>query len=78
MDFGFTKEEEKLRDEVRAFINQGVTPEFWGNCDAICNQEHWDLWGVINCGKGQPGQTAEMSHGGAPTRFRNVMCGIKG
>jgi len=24
------------------------------------------------------GQTAEMSHGGAPTRFRNVMCGIKG
>ncbi len=57
---------------------QGVTPEFWGNCDAICNQDHWDLWGVINCGKGQPGQTAEMSHGGAPTRFRNVMCGIKG
>lgn len=57
---------------------QGVTPEFWGSCDAICNQDHWDLWGVINCGKGQPGQTAEMSHGGAPTRFRSVMCGIKG
>ena len=57
---------------------QGVTPEFWGSCDAICNQDHWDLWGVINCGKGQPGQTAEMSHGGAPSRFRNVEVGIKG
>jgi TldD protein len=57
---------------------QGVTPEFWGSCDAICNQDHWDLWGVINCGKGQPGQTAEMSHGGAPTRFRNVEVGIQG
>ncbi len=57
---------------------QGDTPVFWGNCDAICNQDHWDLWGVINCGKGQPGQTAEMSHGGAPTRFRGVEVGIRG
>lgn len=57
---------------------QGDTPVFWGNCDAICNQDHWDLWGVINCGKGQPGQTAEMSHGGAPTRFKNVEVGIRG
>jgi TldD protein len=57
---------------------QGNTPEFWGSADAICNQDHWDLWGVINCGKGQPGQTAEMSHGGAPTRFRGVEVGIRG
>ncbi|MHC4839415.1 MAG: TldD/PmbA family protein [Planctomycetota bacterium] len=57
---------------------QGDTPSFWGSCDAVCNQDHWDLWGVINCGKGQPGQTAEMSHGGAPTRFRGVEVGIKG
>lgn len=42
---------------------------------AICNQ---DLWGLINCGKGQPGQAAEMSHGGAPTRFRGVEVGIRG
>lgn len=56
---------------------QGMTPEFWGNCDAICDQNHWDLWGVTNCGKGQPGQTAEMSHGGSPTRFRNVVVGVR-
>lgn len=57
---------------------QGDTPSFWGACDAICNQDHWDLWGVVNCGKGQPGQTAEMSHGGAPTRFRGIEVGIRG
>jgi len=57
---------------------QGNTPEFWGVLPWICNQDHWDLWGVINCGKGQPGQTAEMSHGGAPTRFRNIEVGIRG
>jgi TldD protein len=55
---------------------QGITPEFWGNCDAICNQKHWVLWGVNNCGKGQPGQRAQMTHGSAPTRFRNVNVGV--
>ena len=51
---------------------QGITPEFWNSCDAICDENHFVLWGVTNCGKGQPGQTAEMSHGSAPARFRNV------
>ncbi|MGQ9608628.1 MAG: TldD/PmbA family protein [bacterium] len=53
-------------------VYQGITPEFWNSCDAICNLDHFVLWGVTNCGKGQPGQTAEMSHGAAPARFRNV------
>jgi TldD protein len=53
-------------------VYQGITPEFWNSCDAICNKNHFVLWGVTNCGKGQPGQTAEMSHGAAPARFRNV------
>jgi TldD protein len=55
---------------------QGITPEFWNSCDAICNDDYWQLWGITNCGKGQPGQTAEVSHGCAPTRFRNVEVGI--
>ena len=53
-------------------VYQGITPEFWNSCDAICNPNHFVLWGVTNCGKGQPGQTAEMSHGAAPARFRNI------
>ncbi len=56
---------------------QGVTPQFWASCDAICDHETWDLWGVINCGKGQPGQRSEMSHGSSFTRFRNVKIGIR-
>jgi len=55
---------------------QGITPQFWGSCDGIGNQDSWVLWGVHNCGKGQPGQVAEMSHGAAPTRFRNVTVGV--
>ena len=55
---------------------QGITPEYWKSCDAICNDKHWVLWGVHNCGKGQPGQRAEMSHGAAPTRFRKLTVGV--
>jgi len=55
---------------------QDITPEFWNKCDAICDENWWDLWGVVNCGKGQPGQRAEMSHGSAPARFRKVSVGI--
>jgi len=54
----------------------GITPQFWAGCDAICNRDHWNVWGVPNCGKGQPGQSAHVAHGAAPTRFRNVQVGV--
>jgi TldD protein len=55
---------------------QGITPEFWGACDAIADQDSWRLSGVPNCGKGQPGQRAEMSHGSSPARFRKITVGV--
>jgi TldD protein len=54
----------------------GITPQFWGSCDAICNENHWQVWGTPNCGKGQPGQVAHTGHGTAPARFRNVRVGV--
>ncbi len=54
----------------------GITPEFWGSCDAVCNENHWMIFGTLNCGKGEPGQTAHVGHGVAPTRFRNVQVGV--
>jgi len=53
----------------------GITPQFWGSCDAICNADHWRVWGTPNCGKGQPIQIAHTGHGAAPARFRNVRVG---
>ena len=55
---------------------QGITVEFWNSCDAICNEDHFVLWGINNCGKGQPSQRAQMSHGAAPARFRKVRVGV--
>jgi TldD protein len=56
----------------------GITPEFWGSCDAVAGPEDWVLFGTPNCGKGQPGQTARVGHGAAPARFRNVQVGVRG
>ena len=54
----------------------GMTPQFWGSCDAVCNRDHWEVWGTPNCGKGQPSQIAHTGHGAAPARFRNVRVGV--
>lgn len=54
----------------------GMTPKFWGSCDAICNRDHWVVWGTPNCGKGQPEQVAHTGHGASPSRFRNIQVGV--
>jgi TldD protein len=54
----------------------GITPQFWAGLDAICSPAAWKLWGILNCGKGEPGQSMRVSHGTAPARFRNVQVGI--
>ena len=55
----------------------GITPEFWGSLDAVAGPEAWHMQGLTNCGKGQPGQGAHVSHGASPCRFRGVQVGVK-
>ena len=57
---------------VRNPIYSGQTPEFWGSCDAVAGPAEWVMYGVVNCGKGQPPQSMHVGHGAAPCRFRNV------
>jgi TldD protein len=54
----------------------GVTPEFWGSCDAVCSPAEWTLISLLDCGKGEPGQVMRVSHGAAPARFRDVEVGV--
>jgi TldD protein len=53
-------------------IYSGMTPEFWGSCDAICGEAEWRLWGIPGCGKGEPPQSMHVGHGVAPSRFRKA------
>jgi len=53
----------------------GISTEFWNSCAAVAGPEHWTLWGVPNCGKGQPEQVMGTGHGASPARFRKVRIG---
>lgn len=66
----------KLGRVLKNATYTGITPQFWGSCDAICGRDEWTVWGTPNCGKGEPMQTMRTGHGAAPARFRNVQVGV--
>ncbi len=57
-------------------VYYGRTTEFWNSCDGIANEEFWHVWGLPNCGKGQPMQVMYVGHGTSPARFRKVKVGV--
>ena len=75
-EIGWEIKNGKLSEMVKNPTYTGITPKFWGSCDAIGNKDHWQMWGTPNCGKGEPGQVAHVGHGTAPARFRNVQVGV--
>ncbi len=56
-------------------VYSGISTDFWNACDAIAGREWWTLWGVPNCGKGQPEQVMGTGHGASPSRFRSIKIG---
>lgn len=66
----------KIEGLVKNAVYTGITPEFWGRCDAVCGRKFWHIWGVPSCGKGEPMQVAHVAHGAAPARFRKVRVGV--
>jgi TldD protein len=62
----------RLSGQVRDAAYQGVTTEFWGSMEAVGGESTYLLGGAFNCGKGQPGQVAPVSHGCPSALFRQV------
>ncbi|MCX6620527.1 MAG: TldD/PmbA family protein [Acidobacteria bacterium] len=60
-------------------VDDGIymeTNRSWSIDDKRYNfQFHWTLWGVPNCGKGQPEQVMGTGHGASPSRFRKRKVG---
>ena len=75
-EIGYEIKKGKLGKALRNCTYTGITPEFWNSCDAVCNEELWTMWGIPNCGKGQPGQIGHTGHGASPARFRNIQVGV--
>jgi TldD protein len=68
-------EDGKLGRMLRNPLYTGSTPEFWRSCDAIGDRDSWQVWGLPNCGKGDPMQTMRVAHGAPAARFRGVQMG---
>jgi len=62
----------KLAGQVRDVAYQATTTDFWGSMEAVGGQSTYLLGGAFNCGKGQPGQVAPVSHGSPAALFRAV------
>ncbi|HSP13248.1 MAG TPA: TldD/PmbA family protein [Thermoanaerobaculia bacterium] len=53
-------------------VYSGSTPDFWRSCDAVADRQTWRVWGLPNCGKGDPMQTMRVAHGAPAARFRSI------
>lgn len=62
----------RLSGQLRDVAYQATTTDFWGSMDGVGGEGTWVLGGAFNCGKGQPGQVAPVSHGCPSARFRGV------
>ncbi|MGH9178163.1 MAG: TldD/PmbA family protein [Acidimicrobiales bacterium] len=62
----------KLAGQLKDVAYQGTTTRFWNAMDAVGGPSTWVLGGSFNCGKGQPGQSAPVSHGAPAALFRQV------
>lgn len=71
-EIAYEIEDGKLGRMLRNPVYSGTTPEFWRSCDAVGDRSSWQIWGLPNCGKGDPMQTMRVAHGAPAARFRNV------
>jgi TldD protein len=62
----------RLVGQLRDVAYQATTTDFWGSLDGLGGPSTYLLAGAFNCGKGQPGQIAPVSHGCPSALFRGV------
>ena len=68
----FRIENGQLAGQLRDVAYQATTTDFWGAMEAVGGPETYVLGGAFNCGKGQPGQVAAVSHGCPSALFRGI------
>ncbi|HEX9040816.1 MAG TPA: TldD/PmbA family protein [Trebonia sp.] len=62
----------RLDGQLRDVAYHATTTDFWNSMAAVGGPQTYVLGGAFNCGKGQPGQVAPVSHGAPAALFRQV------
>lgn len=76
-EIGYKIENGRITGIVKEPTYFGITKDFWNSCDRVCGPEEWAYHSTFHCGKGEPGQVMQLSHGVAPARFRNINVSVK-
>jgi TldD protein len=62
----------RLAGQLKDVAYQATTTDFWRAMEAVGDERTYVLGGAFNCGKGQPGQIAAVSHGCPSALFRSI------
>jgi TldD protein len=62
----------QLAGQLRDVAYQATTTDFWNSMEAVGGPQTYVLGGAFNCGKGQPGQVAPVSHGCPAVVMRDI------
>jgi TldD protein len=62
----------RLAGQLRDVAYQATTTDFWNSMEAVGGPQSYVLGGAFNCGKGQPGQIAPVSHGCPAAVLRGI------
>jgi TldD protein len=68
----FLIEDGQVKGQVKDFAYQATTTDFWGAMEAVGGPQTYVVGGSFQCGKGQPGQVAPVSHGAPTALFRGI------
>ena len=62
----------KIVGQLKDVAYQSRTTDFWNAMEAVGGPSTYVLGGAFNCGKGQPGQIAPVTHGCPAALFRQI------
>jgi TldD protein len=62
----------KIVGQLKDVAYQSKTTDFWNSMSVVGGPSTYVLGGAFNCGKGQPGQVAAVSHGCPAALFEKV------
>ena len=71
-EIGWLIKNGKIKSLCKNPVYTGITPQFWRSLVKIGNRDEFKMWGILNCGKGEPGQIMRVGHGSPPCKFKNI------
>lgn len=71
-EYGQLIENGKLTKVVKNPGYRSVTNKFWNNLVGLGDDSTFEVYGLLNCGKGEPNQTIRVGHASPAAHFKDI------